>query len=153
MPNEASELPLAPKGLVSWVLVFAINLPVPMLFGASIVGGVGWAGVLLGMVSILAVTIFMHRISVSLMRIIWTGGIATAASQLFPVPHVLAGSIAIELVRVLGLLDRDPLMGVKLESTATAFVITLVTGGILLLVALGVGAIYTAFVKARQTKA
>jgi hypothetical protein len=79
-----------------WTLVFVGNLPVPMLFGLSIVGveGGGWG--LFGGLAVLywvgfALCLFRFRIGRSL---VWGGG-AVALTQVFPVVQLFSGAFGL----------------------------------------------------------
>jgi hypothetical protein len=150
---EVSGLSLAPKGTFSWILVFLFNIPVPALFASGLVLSWGWLGVGLALASLLVLTIWLHAVSPKIMRTIWYGGIFTALTQLFPIPHMFAGMAAIEIARAMGIYVDPTDFGLgpgNIDSVLAGFAITFITGCILLLFAAVFGAIATLLVGKRR---
>ena len=65
------------------------------------------------------------------------GGVIVSLTQIFPLPHIVAGMIGLELADKAGMIDD----AVKLPSILGGFVVTFVTGGLLIALAGAIGAI------------
>jgi hypothetical protein len=144
--SEASTVSTSRTGrLVLWWLVsFAVNLIIPVLFGSEVVVEHGiWGGAfavagtaLLGIQACRWWPGFMRRINV--------GAVLVAISQLMPIVQLIAGLIAISIAEKVGLARAEEGQLVQqANSELGGFVITLVTGAILLGVSLIVGSLLT----------
>jgi hypothetical protein len=63
------------------------------------------------------------------------GGIAVGLAQLFPIPQFVAGTVALEMGHLLGLANADA----DVTSEFGGFIITMITGTILLAMSAGCG--------------
>ncbi|RUL87884.1 hypothetical protein [Tautonia sociabilis] len=128
--------------LVGWLAVLLVNLPVPLMFGSWITDrdgtiGMGAAVVLLAGVGGWAI---LRSFRVGLALIV--GGSAVALSQVVPMLQFVAGMIGVSLAKAIGLAEPGPweeptVPGVL--GAAGGFVVTVVTGTLLLAVSLGIG--------------
>ncbi len=137
-PAASEALPRARGGTLlwhhAWTIVFAANLVVPTMFARGMVGetgriGMGLAVGLLWLVGDLAGVRSPRRRPVLL-----AGGVAVALTQFFPVPQFVAGLLGLGAGRLVGLIpdDNDIILGDDLAGPA-AFVVTFVTGALLML--------------------
>lgn len=133
-----------PAGImVGWVLVFLINLPMPVLFGLYLVatpgGFLGMAGgCLIWCGTGIAVCFSRHAAHV---RATSLGGVLVALSQFYPLLQMYAGLLAIFIVSPLlnitsGQIGHDDLeTGIPLLDAAYSGLLTLMTGATLITVA------------------
>ncbi|MCY3004965.1 MAG: hypothetical protein NTV29_03195 [Planctomycetota bacterium] len=151
-PFEPSEIYIAPEVKshrvlhsplvlsIQWTVVVLVNLIVPCLLASSMTGPMGNWGIFLG---VLLVLLLGYLASTAIpMGVLMTvrGGILVALSQFFPVLHIIAGLLSIEFYRMTGIIDAD-LQGRGKVGFQGALLLTVTTGGILLLVSCGLGVI------------
>jgi hypothetical protein len=115
---------------MKWLIVFLLNLPVVLFCAMVCVSGAATLGVATAvpMVAILGWTCCLWFPQT--MRQIVIGGSATAIFQFFPLPQMLAGSIALEVCEQMGLAgsyDTGPI-----ESFSGGFLATIITAVCLL---------------------
>ena len=124
----------------AWIFVFAINMAVPLLFSASITEEHGKVGMLLAIAAFLASGCFLCAYHRELALALIIGGVIVGLTQLFPVPQILAGWIGLVIAKAVGLADfHDAEGSPRLMSELAGFVVTLVTGGILIVDATFIG--------------
>jgi hypothetical protein len=125
---------------VAWTAVFLLNLPIPLLFAWDIGvlhGAVGMAAALIvaglcgGWVCVLKPKFGFPLV---------VGGAVVALSQFFPALQLIAGAIAIAIGEMLGQVKpgRGDAVG-QIASEAGGFLVTMITGLLLLTAAFAVG--------------
>jgi len=140
--------------LVQWCFVLLANIIVPMLFCAMLTNDDARLGVLVAVICfILAgglVGLQWNQTQVVLLR----GGVITALLQMVPVLQIIAGLVAVQVCSDLGLAtantDDHPLG--NLETMLGGFVCTLVSGTLILLVALIAGGLLSFFRSKPESK-
>ncbi|MFT5303852.1 MAG: hypothetical protein ACI814_004674, partial [Mariniblastus sp.] len=91
-----------------WPIAFAMNLPVPFLFGVAFMAWSSvWALVVIAFFMLLAGFPLCARYPKFGMRLV-AGSFLTAASQVFPVLQFFAGLIAIQFVSLMGMAIGAP---------------------------------------------
>lgn len=155
-PYVAPESPLVPqpaddseplKGtpglLFGWVVVFLVNLPIPVMFGSSLTEGNARIGMTVGTVLLgLVGGIFCQR-SYRIGMAMTSGGLVVALTQVVAIPQFLAGAIGLMVSTTLGLADPNFDVG-RNEMTLLpgGLVTTIVTGTLLMGLALGIGLVF-----------
>ena len=125
---------------IGWVFIFVLNMAIPLLFSYSITREHGRAGVSVAVVFLLALGCYACAANRKLAAALMAGGVLVALTQMFPALHIVAGSIGISVGQALGLTDRgDAVRSPLVRSEFGGFVITFVTGGILMATAAGTG--------------
>ena len=106
-----------------WMIVVAINLPIPVMFGLTVSSGFGRFGMLLGIAIVATIGCFSCSRVPPLMMRLNIGALLTALSQLLPMLHMFVGMFALEIVRrlnsVVGGTDQDDLSGLFEITLAT----------------------------------
>lgn len=126
---------------IQWTVVVLCNLIVPLLIGWSMTSREGRAGI----ASAVLIALLMGYIGsvFAPLFILFTtrGGLLVALSQAFPVLHMVAGWVAIACLNRIGIHpDFDfGLMADKRFGFVAAFFLTVLTGGILVATACGLG--------------
>lgn len=130
------ELPVL-KWWVIWIGVFAANLIVPLWRGWGVVEERGAIGMCLGIGSCFFVATYAAIERYEWLRFALPfGGTIVAASQIFPVLQMIAGFAGLLVASLLGQADRELL---SVTSELGGFAVTIVTGGLLLTAAFGIG--------------
>ncbi|WP_169976109.1 hypothetical protein [Tautonia rosea] len=132
-----------PGLLVGWVIVFLSNLPIPVMFGSALTEGGARIGMTMGTVLLgLVGGIFCQR-SYRIGLALTTGGLAVALTQVVAIPQFMAGMIGLMVSSALGLAnaDFDPASNSMTEWPG-GLVTTLVTGTLLMGLALGIGLLF-----------
>jgi MFS family permease len=124
----------------AWIFVCAINMAVPLLFSATLTEEHGKLGMLLAVVSFFLCGCLLCAFQRNLALAVIIGGVIVALTQLFPILHIVAGWIGMAVGDLLGVADfgrgdDSP----RLLNELGGFVVTLVTGGILMAIATGIG--------------
>ena len=118
---------------VTWAFVFAVNLALPLLFSSSITQQHGKLGMSIAALFLLASGCHVCSISRKQAAVLISGGALVGLSQLFPFLQFIAGILGLIVGQFLGLVyagndERSP----QIISEFGGFVVTLVTGGILM---------------------
>jgi hypothetical protein len=117
----------------AWAFVFAINLAVPLLFSASFTQEHGKRGMLLAVLSLLTLGCYFCMSGRKLTTALIVGGAVVGLTQFFPAIQIIAGLMGMGLGKVLGLTDLgDEVHPPRVNSEYGGFVVTFVTGGILM---------------------
>lgn len=127
-----------------WSVVFVANLIMPLQFASLIVHQRAWIGVSLAVAAYWRAGLYACRKNRSMSLSLIIGGGLVALSQVYPLLHILAGSIALHANSVSLEVGSDSLTG-----AVSGFLATAITGGILLTVATLVG---RPFAKASQPR-
>ena len=123
--------------LLAWSTIFAANLIVPLLFAWDLTrdrGRIGMAAAIGGWWALSALICVRSRV---LATILFVGAALVAISQVWPILHVIAGTVGLELAAT-GTSELYPILGMKMTEGG-GFVATAVTGAVLMLFALGSG--------------
>ena len=143
----------SPANLMQWLAVFGANLFIPLLFARFIVQGVGWTGVALGIVALLATTWMLHYVSSRMMKTTWRGGITVAKLQAIPILQFFAGSFGHWLADRSGAAQRSGLdlaFEPLLSNAVAGFLATVGTGLVLLFAAFLIGLVHSTKVSGLQ---
>jgi vacuolar-type H+-ATPase subunit I/STV1 len=140
---------LAAEAFWSWLLIFLINLPVPVMFGWEVCSPAGRQAMVVTLVLLFGCSAwFVGSHAWYRVRLI-CGGIMVAVSQLFPLLQIIAGSLGIWFVEKYGInpprqpLDDGDVRFPKFDmNVPAAILLTLFVGGTLLLAALIIGTIF-----------
>jgi hypothetical protein len=112
----------------AWGAVFAVNMIVPLLFGLSTTSAHGRIGMTAASMLFLAWGCWLCAVRRQFAAPLIFGAVLVGVSQLVPILHVIAGLIGLTVGQILGLADtRD-----KVTSEFGGFVVTFVTGGMLI---------------------
>jgi len=124
---------------IQWTVVVLCNLIVPLLISWSMTSGEGKAGI--GVAVGVALLIgYLGSVFAPLFVLFTTrGGLLVALSQAFPVLHMVAGLVSITCLNRIGILPDDAVMRDEPFGFAEAFFMTVLTGGILVSTACGLG--------------
>ncbi len=117
----------------AWTAVYCLNLIVPFNFGKGLTAEAGHPGIYLGITVYWTAGLFLCAAYPKQAHALIRGGTATAFFQIAPFLQFFSGWIALYIVASLGELDR----------AFSAFLLVLITGGILLVVAYLVGLAWT----------
>ena len=115
-----------------WLGVFLMNLPVPIYLALELTERAGRIGMSF---AILVLLLFGHWLcsrSATSRRPLLAGGILVGLSQAWPALQIMAGLCGFEAAVLLGVMRNS---SQKIGSEPAGFVVTLVTGGILMLAA------------------
>jgi hypothetical protein len=138
----------ADGALRSWVIVFLLNLPFPILLGWQICDRDGQVGMVTMLALMLAFSSWLVSANRWYGRRLIIGGICVAVSQFFPVLQFYVGMLGMYFVEALGLPPRqnpnndDFAPWLQLNLPAAMF-LTLFGGFVLMLVALGIGSLFS----------
>lgn len=118
---------------VPWTLTLALNLILPLPLGLSFTGKGGYLGIGLAILVFWAAGLAVCRRSPTLGNILIDGGYVVGCSQVLAIPQVVAGFVALVIWE--GVEARPGDMPVVMDG----FVLTVITGGELLLAAVACG--------------
>ncbi len=126
----------------AWVFIFAINMAIPLLFGASMTEQHGRLGMSVAALLLLVFGSFICAANRKLAVALLAGGALVALTQLFPILHIIAGMIGMSVGQALGhaTLDTDDDPS-RITSELGGFIVTIVTGGILMAGSLFIGVV------------
>jgi hypothetical protein len=151
-PFEPSESTIAPEAKsrrvihsplvlsIQWTVVVLVNLIVPYLFAGGMTGPMGGWGIFLGVVLVLVFGILASIALPMVVLLTVRGGVFVALSQFFPVIHLMAGLLSIDVYRSTGIIPAGQLDRGNV-GFFSALVLTVSTGGILLMISCGLGVI------------
>ena len=129
------------SAFAAWTFVFGANLIVPLLFGWGLTQDHGRTGMLVALVGFLSAGwAFCFSRPIAARKLI-AGSVITGVSQVFPVLHIIAGTMALEIALRFGFVainDASP-MGHDVSGEAGGFLLTLIVGCTLLVCAAGAG--------------
>ena len=143
--DSAAAPPLVPRrwairlGL-AWTAVFLLDLPIPLLFGWDLTEHHGALGMFAALIvsGVCGGWICVLKPKFGLPLVV--GGAVAALSQVFPLLQIIAGAIAIVIGEALGQVGpgRGNVAG-QIASETGGFLVTMITGLLLLTAALAVG--------------
>lgn len=145
LPERESDLrPMS--FLIRWPLVLFLNLVMPLTLASGLLRNTGLIGVLAAVSFVWLVGWWAWRRWPQIGRRVIAGGWVVCVCQLFPLIQIFAGLAALSIAEELGLMDSLDLEqnGPNFESEFASAFVTLITGGILMLVSLAVGAVLIA---------
>lgn len=136
----------------TWVFVFLFNLPLPILCASVVCKDQASLGIAIAVV----LMFFAGLAFISLTRFrqtIVSGGVVLMLAQFLPLPQLIAGTIALEICKAMGLAKVDDLGVEQVDSVAGGFVASIFTGLFLLAAAAVIGlAVNTVFGWHRPSK-
>jgi len=124
----------------AWLVVFLANLPVPLMFAWNLTmqhGRIGMA------VAIVLCWYFGHRVGAKsrwIDRALVAGGIVVALSQVIGILHISAGVMSLEIGSRLGQVTSNE-WGPREITELGGLLVTILTGGILMTVAMVCGSV------------
>ena len=125
---------------IQWTVVVLVNLIVPYLLAGGMTGPMGGGGIFLGVVLVLLLGILASLALPMAVLLTVRGGVFVALSQFFPLIHLLAGMLSIDFHRRTGIIPAEQLDRGNL-GFLSALLLTVSTGGILLMISCGLGVI------------
>ncbi|MEM6655936.1 MAG: hypothetical protein AAF596_09050 [Planctomycetota bacterium] len=128
------------KHFACWAAAVAINLPVQVMFGLTMVDRAGLMGVLVGLAIVVGLAGLLLAAPAWVSETTMRGVAVFAVTQLFPFCQMIAGFIAVGICVELGLsgFDSDDIVG-KLRGFLPCLIACLLTWGILLVPMVGLG--------------
>jgi hypothetical protein len=155
--SSSHEQALARSGVltyIAWIFIFAINMAIPLLFGASMTEQHGRLGMSVAALLLLVLGSYICAANRKLAVALLAGGAVVALTQLFPILHIIAGMIGMTVGQALGhaTLDSDDSPS-RITSEYGGFVVTFVTGGILMAGSLFIGVLlrFVTSLRSRRT--
>jgi hypothetical protein len=133
LPIRRAHRRAGPLTYVAWVFVFAVNMALPLLLSSSITREHGKLGMSIAALLLLSLGCFICAVRRKLATALIAGGTLVGLSQLFPALHIIAGMIGMTVGKALGLADLgNDERSDQILSEYGGFVVTFVTGGILM---------------------
>ena len=122
-----------------WPFALALNLIVPLMFAWGVTSRNGRIGMFLGIGLILAGGWIVCYYYSSIARRMIGSAVLTAMTQVYPIPQMLAGMIALSVVNLLESHQPDEMdRGLPMMHTELGgFVATMIVGGLMLIFAFG----------------
>ena len=118
---------------VTWAFVFALNMALPLLFSSSVTQQRGKLGMSIAALFLLTSGCFICAAGRKHAAALISGGALVGLSQLFPFLQIIAGMLGMIVGQVLGLAyDGNDERSPQIISEFGGFVVTFVTGGILM---------------------
>jgi hypothetical protein len=140
LPDEQTNPRFGAFTYIAWVFIFAINMAVPLLFGSQMTQQHGRLGMSVAALLLLVFGCFICAANRKLAVALLAGGALVALTQLFPILHIIAGMLGMGAGQALGHATLDDDNGPsQITSEAGGFIVTFVTGGILMAVSLCTG--------------
>ena len=118
---------------IAWIGIFVLNMAVPLLFGSSITQQHGKLGMSAAALLLFAAGCFICAANRKLAKTLIAGEILIGLAQLFPILQIIAGMIGMAAGQALGLAEiGDDTRSLAVSGEFGGFVVTCVTGGILI---------------------
>ncbi|MFK7817598.1 MAG: hypothetical protein AB8G99_02680 [Planctomycetaceae bacterium] len=136
----------------SWPLVFGLNLPVVLGCAVVVVTDQAWLGVCLGAINIFVLGLVVAKSMPRTMKLIVRGGLVTAMFQFFPLPHLIAGSFALEVCTELGLTVNPNDTIETVNAIDGGLLLTVLTAAPVLLLALFFGYIHQLWMSRKNSR-
>jgi len=135
--------PIDKLAFALWPIVFTVNLIVPTLFGLQLTRDHGRVGVLIALFGFLTTGWLFCFVKPKAARALIFGSVLIALSQIYPLIHILSGSIALSITTRVNLaVAGDDSQLAHVASETGGFLITLLTGLILLACAAATGSMF-----------
>jgi hypothetical protein len=126
-----------------WSAVYGLNLILPLLYGWSMTNDGGRVGMFAMIAMLYAFGIWACRSNRSLGIVLTVGGGIVALTQLFPAPQIFAGMIGTSIAnRIEGVAKAPDDVTEDINTVLGGVIATGMTGGLLILLALVLGAIF-----------
>lgn len=154
---EASKPPTAERRqllrlLAAWTVVCLLNMPLPAFFGWASASERGRAGMVAGAAALLFLG---GSICVAWRKYGWAlviGGVPIGLSQFLPILHVMAGLVAMAIGEWLGQVEVSDAAVMQIRSETGGFVVTIITGMLLMAGAMLAGLFIRAVAPSRWRK-
>jgi hypothetical protein len=135
-----------------WTLLYAANLIVPLMFGSSITADGGRAGMWLVVATLWAAGFAAGYRWGEMRRALAVGGILAALTQIYPLPHMFAGLLALAAWRRLAGEAPNEYPHDTLHSDLGGFAVTLMSGGLAMVFAIMVGFLLISVRRGREAE-
>ncbi len=133
IPDPTPRRPTRKFSYVAWLFVFAINMAVPLYFSHPVTEYHGRLGLLFGALLLLALGYYICAVNRRFSSALIVGGAIIAITQVFPVIQIIAGMLGMTVGKAMGLASLGDDHGVpQITTEEGGFIVTLVTGGILM---------------------
>jgi hypothetical protein len=152
LPGEQANPRAGALTYIAWIFVFAINMALPLLFSAPMTEQHGRLGMAVAAVLLLVLGCYICAANRKLAMALLAGGAVVALAQLFPIIHIIAGMIGMTVGQAVGhaTLDSDDGPS-RITSESGGFIVTFVTGGILMAGSLFIGVLLRFVTSFRST--
>lgn len=132
----------ARKFLLRWALVVCLNAAVPMMFATAVVDSAAHWVVVSGLVLVFLSGALICLQFAWLRRRILAGSYVVGVSQLFPIVHMIAGAIALQISETIGFAGGFDDVGTQnMTNPLAIFLVIFITAAVLALVALAIGSV------------
>jgi hypothetical protein len=128
--------------VLTWVVVYVTNSIVPLYLGLMLTANAGRLGMFFALGLLLALVYRVISISSRVEVAFEVGGWVVAVSQFFPLLQVIAGGIGMVVTRTMGQATDGYRPLIYVQSELGGFVATILTGSILISVALSIGLLF-----------
>ncbi len=135
---------------LAWVAVFFSNMIVPTFWGYSMIKELGGVGLCLAAISLLNLGLWSCAISRKVGGSLVVGGVVIGLSQFAPALQIIAGWAGLSARKAFMRADETP---TDITNVSGGFVITFVTGGILMAMSLAIGLILRGILSFWDTRA
>ncbi|PAY18545.1 hypothetical protein CKO51_15745 [Rhodopirellula sp. SM50] len=127
--------------MVAWPVALGVNLIVPMLFGAEMLGKSGWSGVVIAITMFLLVGWWLCATWPRVAKRLVTGASIVALSQFVPLLQIVAGLVALGVAEAMGQasgadFDQNPF---QIKTELGGWIVTVVTGCIMAAASMTIG--------------
>ncbi|QEH35324.1 hypothetical protein OJF2_38750 [Aquisphaera giovannonii] len=137
--GEAIRRLVGPRTALGWIAVFLLNMIVPLLFGWSMTREGGRVGMAAAILTLFATGCWICTARRQLASPLLLGAAFVGLSQVFPLLQILAGSAGMVAATALRVAENNDDALPRVIGEAGGFVVTLVTGGLLMAASLVAG--------------
>ena len=142
-PEEAAGRPLSR----AWLTVFLANSPVPLFYAWFLTAKHGRIGMVAAIVLWWSLGHLVCKTNRRLGLSLVAGGILVALSQCFPLLQIIAGMVSLNIYgRLAQAVAGGSVRGPQEQTEFGGFLVTMLTGGMLMAVALGFGSVIRAVI-------
>jgi hypothetical protein len=150
-PPAAGRLPM--RLLAGWTAIFLLNMPLPLLFAGEVTRNHGRSGVFVASATLWLlggwVCVAQRKVGFALA----VGGAPVALSQIVPLLQIMAGIVALTVGELFQQVEnKDDAVG-QVVSEPGGFLLTMITGSLLMGAALVLGLLLRALMPARWREA
>lgn len=148
------ETPLAPgrlpvRLLAGWTALFLLNMPLPLLFAGEVTRNHGRSGVFVASAALWLLGCWVCVAQRKTGFALAVGGAPVALSQIVPFLQIMAGMVALTAGEFFQQIEnKDDALG-QVVSEPGGFLLTMITGGLLMSAALVLGLLMRALMPAR----
>lgn len=146
-PSTAARLPV--RLLAGWTAVFLLNMPIPLLLGGEVTKNHGRFGMFVAAATLL---LLGGWFCVSQRKLGWSlaiGGVPIALSQLVPFLQMIAGIVALSIGEFFQQIENKDDALPQVVGEPGGFLLTIVTGSLLMGAALALGLLMRALMPTR----